>query len=124
MMDFRLTEQQRELQDAARTFARKELPDLAREMEDKPCIAMALNNLAELALTQGDHKAGRALQEQILTITREMGGKLGIAIILGNMANAAATQGDLIASHPLFAESLTLASGLLTALGWYACHPK
>ncbi len=34
-MDFRLTEQQRELQDAARTFARKELPVLAREMEEK-----------------------------------------------------------------------------------------
>ena len=34
-MDFRLTEQQRELQDVARTFARKELPDLAREMEEK-----------------------------------------------------------------------------------------
>ena len=34
-MDFRLTEQQRELQDSARTFARKELPDLAREMEEK-----------------------------------------------------------------------------------------
>ncbi|MXO97006.1 acyl-CoA dehydrogenase [Erythrobacter aquimaris] len=34
-MDFRLTEQQRELQDAARIFARKELPDLAREMEEK-----------------------------------------------------------------------------------------
>lgn len=34
-MDFRLTEQQRELQDAAQTFARKELPDLAREMEEK-----------------------------------------------------------------------------------------
>ncbi len=34
-MDFRLNEQQRELQDAARVFARKELPDLAREMEEK-----------------------------------------------------------------------------------------
>ena len=34
-MDFQLTEQQRELQDAARTFARRELPDLAREMEEK-----------------------------------------------------------------------------------------
>ena len=34
-MDFRLTEQQRELQDAARQFARRELPDLAREMEEK-----------------------------------------------------------------------------------------
>ena len=34
-MDFRLTDEQRELQDAARTFARKELPDLAREMEEK-----------------------------------------------------------------------------------------
>ena len=34
-MDFRLTEQQRDLQDAARAFATKELPDLAREMEAK-----------------------------------------------------------------------------------------
>lgn len=34
-MDFRLTEQQRELQDAARSFARGELPELAREMEEK-----------------------------------------------------------------------------------------
>ena len=34
-MDFRLTEQQRELQDAARTFARAELPELARDMEEK-----------------------------------------------------------------------------------------
>nr|WP_137676942.1 acyl-CoA dehydrogenase family protein [Parerythrobacter lutipelagi] len=34
-MDFQLTEQQRELQDAARKFARAELPDLAREMEAK-----------------------------------------------------------------------------------------
>ena len=34
-MDFQLTEQQRELQDAARAFAQKELPELAREMEAK-----------------------------------------------------------------------------------------
>ena len=34
-MDFQLTEQQRELQDAARKFARAELTDLAREMEEK-----------------------------------------------------------------------------------------
>lgn len=34
-MDFQLTDEQRALQDAARTFARAELPDLAREMEEK-----------------------------------------------------------------------------------------
>ncbi len=34
-MDFQLNEQQRELQEAARAFARSELPDLAREMEEK-----------------------------------------------------------------------------------------
>ncbi|UVI40075.1 acyl-CoA dehydrogenase family protein [Qipengyuania spongiae] len=34
-MDFQLTEQQRDLQEAARKFARAELPDLAREMEEK-----------------------------------------------------------------------------------------
>ena len=34
-MDFRLTDQQRELQDAARSFVRKELIDLARELEAK-----------------------------------------------------------------------------------------
>lgn len=34
-MDFTLTDQQRELQDAARQFARAELPDLARRLEKK-----------------------------------------------------------------------------------------
>ena len=34
-MNFQLTEQQRELQEAARRFARAELPELAREMEEK-----------------------------------------------------------------------------------------
>lgn len=34
-MDFRLTEDQRELKEAARKFARTELPELARDMEEK-----------------------------------------------------------------------------------------
>ena len=34
-MEFRLTDTQRELQEAARKFARAELPDLAREIEEK-----------------------------------------------------------------------------------------
>ena len=34
-MDFQLTDEQRELQDAARKFARAELPELARDMEEK-----------------------------------------------------------------------------------------
>jgi butyryl-CoA dehydrogenase len=34
-MDFQLSDEQRELQEAARRFARAELPDLAREMEEK-----------------------------------------------------------------------------------------
>jgi len=49
-MDFRLTDQQRELQDAARSFARKELPDLAREMEakDYPVPADMVRRYGEL----------------------------------------------------------------------------
>ena len=34
-MDFRLTKEQEQLRDAARRFARAELPALAREMEEK-----------------------------------------------------------------------------------------
>ncbi|RSU17213.1 acyl-CoA dehydrogenase, partial [Sphingomonas koreensis] len=34
-MEFRLTDTQRELQEAARKFARAELSDLARELEEK-----------------------------------------------------------------------------------------
>ena len=34
-MDFQLTDEQRELQDTARKFARAELPALARDMEAK-----------------------------------------------------------------------------------------
>ena len=49
-MDFSLTEQQRELQDTARRFARAELPDLARDMEtnDYPVPAEMLRTYGEM----------------------------------------------------------------------------
>ena len=49
-MDFRLTDQQRELQEAARSFARAELPDLAREMEaeDFPVPAEMVRRYGEM----------------------------------------------------------------------------
>ncbi len=49
-MDFNLTEQQRELQAAARKFARAELPDLARELEkeDKPVPHEMVRRYGEL----------------------------------------------------------------------------
>lgn len=49
-MDFQLTEQQRELQEAARKFARAELPALAREIEasDRPVPAEMVRRYGEL----------------------------------------------------------------------------
>lgn len=49
-MDFRLTDQQRELQDTARKFARAELPDLARDMEreDYPVPSDMLRTYGEM----------------------------------------------------------------------------
>ena len=49
-MDFTLSDQQRELQEAARKFARAELPDLARELEkeDKPVPDDMLRRYGEL----------------------------------------------------------------------------
>ena len=49
-MDFQLTEQQRELQDAARTFARNELTELARELEesDTPVPADMMRRYGEM----------------------------------------------------------------------------
>lgn len=49
-MNFQLTEEQRELQDTARRFARKELPALAREMEeaDEPLPATMRKRYAEM----------------------------------------------------------------------------
>ncbi|WP_209349174.1 acyl-CoA dehydrogenase family protein [Pontixanthobacter sp. CEM42] len=49
-MDFGLSDQQRELQEAARKFARAELPDLARELErdDKPIPDDMLRRYGEL----------------------------------------------------------------------------
>ncbi len=49
-MNFELTEQQRELQDAARRFARAELPDLARQLEreDRPVPPDILRQYGEL----------------------------------------------------------------------------
>ena len=49
-MDFRLTEVQRDLQEAARRFARSELIDLAKELEDqaKPVPHEWLKRYAEM----------------------------------------------------------------------------
>lgn len=49
-MDFRLTDDQKSLQDAARRFAREELPDIAREIEEqnKPPSRELVKRYAEL----------------------------------------------------------------------------
>ncbi len=49
-MDFRLTDEQKSLQEAARRFAREELPDIARELEEenKPPSAELVKRYAEL----------------------------------------------------------------------------
>lgn len=49
-MDFQLSDEQRDLQEAARRFARAELPELAREMEAKamPLPSEMLRRYAEM----------------------------------------------------------------------------
>ena len=61
---------------------------MVREIGDRSRIALVLNNLGSVAISQGDYAAARACQEESLTIRRQIGDRKGIAQSLGNLGVA------------------------------------
>jgi len=81
---------------------------LARAVNSKPEIALALNNLGAFALLQRDYPTARKLYEEGLTLRRELGDKAGIAASLFSLAIMAASEGNITMARSLYEESLML----------------
>jgi len=81
---------------------------LAREVNSKPEIALALNNLGALSLLHRDYPTARKLYEESLALRRELGDKAGIAASLFSLAIMTASEGNMTMARSLYEESLML----------------
>jgi len=83
---------------------------LARELDDKPLICGALNNLAIVLIDQADYQGARAYCEAGLAVARELVGAPYMGILLNNLGVGAVYSGDYAAAIPVLEESLAIAS--------------
>jgi predicted ATPase/class 3 adenylate cyclase len=88
----------------ARLAAILALPSAASPTRER---ANALNAAGNLANSQGDHAAARALHGEALTIRRGLGDLPGMAASLHNLGNVALLEGDYVTARSLYEEGLT-----------------
>ena len=91
----------------AKAFNRESLA-LARELGDKPLIALALNNIEYFTALQGEIAQTENVLEA-LSMTREIGDKMYITKTLHSIGYIMARQGNLAQAKKWYRESLTLA---------------
>ena len=82
---------------------------IAREFEDKPRIAAALQPLGLACLAQGERALARQHLEEALALVSELGDKRSIAAALNALAQLHRVEGDLDAAEPLYERVLALA---------------
>ena len=80
--------------------------DIARGLDDRVGMAVALNNLGVLATESGAYKVAFARLSESVELKRESGDERGLAVGLMNLGDVAALQGDLDAAERLAQESL------------------
>jgi tetratricopeptide (TPR) repeat protein len=71
-------------------------------------MANSLNNLGNLARTQGDFARARSVFEESLALQRELGNKQGIANAFLNLGTVAGAQGNTASARGLFEAGLAL----------------
>lgn len=93
--------------DAANQLAQESL-DIARHLDDKQSIAIALNAQAVNTRDDGDIASARALFEEALALWRELGDKAALARGLSNLANVVKLQRDYAKANVLYQECLKI----------------
>jgi tetratricopeptide (TPR) repeat protein len=83
----------------------RQLLDGTREQRDAFGIQMALNNLGENQLEEGNTSAARQEQEEALAVSRQSGQKIGIADGLCDLGQILELAGDLDAAKKDYAEA-------------------
>jgi predicted ATPase len=82
--------------------------EVARQANDRLCVAVCLNAWAVTTRDYGEVRSARALFEQSLEVWRELGDNVAIARSLSNLANTAKLQGDFTMAHSLYDECLAI----------------
>jgi predicted ATPase/DNA-binding CsgD family transcriptional regulator/DNA-binding XRE family transcriptional regulator len=85
--------------------------DLRARLDDRRGVSVALNNLAVMALDDGDLAGARANLEQALVIKRQLGDLHSLAIGLANLSDVLIRSGDLAAAQRVLGEAAELAEG-------------
>jgi adenylate cyclase len=79
---------------------------LARQAADFANTALALNNLGNVALAEGDYEEAKKQYEESLALRRQLGDRMGMADSLNNLGLVAMAQQDLALAQTVFEESL------------------
>jgi len=82
--------------------------EMARELNDKQCIAVTINGMAIQCRDRGDIAVSRTLLEESLEIWKEIDDRLAVARSLSNLANVERLQGDFARARSLYEESLEI----------------
>ena len=86
----------------------REAVALAREVGDTRIAALAINNLGDLALTEGDYDGAEPLFEESLALLRERGDTANVARSLFNLGAVALMLDRLAVARDRFREALAL----------------
>jgi predicted ATPase len=107
----------------------EEAVSLAREAGDRWTLALALNNLGEIARELGESERATTLYEESYLICRELGDASRMSLCLGNLGEMAFMAGNTQRARSLLSEAVDLARELgdkrhlcyaLGDLGWVA----
>jgi ATP/maltotriose-dependent transcriptional regulator MalT len=86
--------------------------DLRAKLDDRRGLSVALNNLALMALDEGDLALARENLEQSLVIKRQLGDQNSLAIGLANLSDVLIRSGELDAARRALDEAAELAEVL------------
>jgi tetratricopeptide (TPR) repeat protein len=84
--------------------------EVARTLDNTSWLGTALNNLAELHRSEGNHPRAQACYEEAIGIARRRQSPEGIFVPLCNLARLSLSRGQCERAHALLLESLQLAS--------------
>jgi tetratricopeptide (TPR) repeat protein len=86
----------------------RESISIAREIGDKPALAVHLGNLGDLLHSQGRFADALASYNSALELAREVGHKLSVSIDLQEIGDVLADQGSLDAAMKNYSEALAM----------------
>lgn len=83
-----------------------------RDLDDRPNIALALNDLSVVARNQGDHDRARCYLDEALHLRQQVGDTWGLGYSLHNLGTLLLDQGDRAGARTAYEEALVVQRAL------------